>query len=143
MDTWNRCGTAVAGLNTFVVYLACELSPLGITANVVSPGMILMDQTARAVGSRSLTAWSAPRRCATPGQCRAMAPGRTPKSMSSSGGSIAERPTEQANRCSARSDAAQGLQVQVVTTPIASITGDCTQPKVGNAIGSMYEVVSG
>lgn len=40
-------GTAKAGLNTFVVYLAYELGPLGITANIVSPGMILTEATVR------------------------------------------------------------------------------------------------
>jgi 3-oxoacyl-[acyl-carrier protein] reductase len=42
-------GTAKAGLNTFVVYLAHELGPLGITANVVSPGMVLSEGTAQVV----------------------------------------------------------------------------------------------
>ena len=40
-------GTAKAALNTFVVYLAHELGPLGITANIVSPGMVLSAITAR------------------------------------------------------------------------------------------------
>lgn len=44
-------GTAKAGLNTFVVYLAHELGPLGITANVVSPGMVLSEGTARVVSA--------------------------------------------------------------------------------------------
>jgi 3-oxoacyl-[acyl-carrier protein] reductase len=43
-------GTSAAGLNAFVTYLACELGPTGITANVVSPGMILTDQTLRVLG---------------------------------------------------------------------------------------------
>ncbi|HEY0755410.1 MAG TPA: SDR family oxidoreductase [Ktedonobacteraceae bacterium] len=42
-------GTAKAGLNTFVVYLAHELGPLGITANVVSPGMVLSEETVQVV----------------------------------------------------------------------------------------------
>ncbi len=42
-------GTAKAGLNTFVVYLAHELGPFGITANVVSPGMVLSEATERIV----------------------------------------------------------------------------------------------
>jgi 3-oxoacyl-[acyl-carrier protein] reductase len=42
-------GTAKAGLNTFVVYLAHELGPLGITANIVSPGMVLSEGTERIV----------------------------------------------------------------------------------------------
>ncbi len=33
-------GTAKAALLTFVQYLACEVGPRGITANVVSPGMV-------------------------------------------------------------------------------------------------------
>lgn len=42
-------GTAKAALNTFVVYLAHELGSLGITANVVSPGMVLSEGTASVV----------------------------------------------------------------------------------------------
>ncbi len=42
-------GIAKAGLNTFVVYLAHELGPFGITANVVSPGMVLSEGTERIV----------------------------------------------------------------------------------------------
>ncbi|GCE49763.1 3-oxoacyl-[acyl-carrier protein] reductase [Thermosporothrix hazakensis] len=38
-------GAAKAALNTFVVYLAHELGPLGITANVVSPAMVQVQAT--------------------------------------------------------------------------------------------------
>jgi 3-oxoacyl-[acyl-carrier protein] reductase len=41
-------GTSAAALITFARYLACELGPSGITANVVCPGMIDTAGTARA-----------------------------------------------------------------------------------------------
>ncbi|UNK18826.1 SDR family oxidoreductase [Paenibacillus sp. N3/727] len=39
-------GTAKGGLNTFAVYIAQELGPYGITANVVAPGLVQTDATA-------------------------------------------------------------------------------------------------
>lgn len=39
-------GTAKGGLNTFAVYIAQELGPYGITANVVAPGLVRTDATA-------------------------------------------------------------------------------------------------
>lgn len=39
-------GTAKGGLDTFAVYIAQELGPHGITANVVAPGLVKTDATA-------------------------------------------------------------------------------------------------
>lgn len=41
-------GTAKGALDTFTKYLAQELGPLGITANLVAPGLVLTDATSQA-----------------------------------------------------------------------------------------------
>jgi 3-oxoacyl-[acyl-carrier protein] reductase len=61
-------GTSKGALNTFAKYIAQELGPLGITVNVVSPGLVETERTAGqpAAFKQRMTAMTPLQRIATP-----------------------------------------------------------------------------